>query len=390
MATDRAMRWAFSGCALLEFPGCGAAPGGGSDAGTTQGATTSGPGSAGPTTQGLDGDSGTSGGPEPTGGAAGSTGTGDEVSTGGPTSGTTTSAETVGETTLGETTLGEATRGETTRDETTRGETTTGETTRGETSESAGETGEPVCSPVLMKPSRCAVQPGSIDCPHEITSVMGRQVHWQVPLGAAPAAGWPVVLMFQGTGFGPDLTWSGGEALPYGGFQQIRLQALLLDHGFAVIAPAANVAWSTNFPNYEGSADHALMLALLAALAGDQIFGEIDESRMYATGISSGGYMTSRMAVSYAGSFAALAIRSASYATCAGAICAVPKLPADHPPTLLLHGAKDNTVPVSTAQLYADALQAAGVEHAMTVDPQAGHEWLKVAPEEVTCWFLQH
>ena len=91
-------------------------------------------------------------------------------------------------------------------------------------------------------------------------------------------------------------------------------------------------------------------------------FGPVDPRRMYATGISSGGYMSSRMADAYPGRFRALAIQSASYAWCSGPACTIPTLPEDHPPTLFLHGALDLTVPLYTMDLYHDELVDEGVE----------------------------
>ena len=124
--------------------------------------------------------------------------------------------------------------------------------------------------------------------------------------------------------------------------------------------------------------------------AVDGSFGRLDAARKYAAGISSGGYMTSRMAVSYAGEFRALAIHSASYATCSGVLCAIPGVPADQPPTLFLHGAKDDVVPISTMEAYADALTAAGRETRTIVDPDAAHEWIAQAPAGIRGWFDAH
>jgi predicted esterase len=107
--------------------------------------------------------------------------------------------------------------------------------------------------------------------------------------------------------------------------------------------------------------------------------------------ISSGGYMTSRMAVSYPGKFRALAIESGSYATCSNVLCMVPNpLPADHPPTLFLHGALDVAVPLVTARAYHDQLARQGIETEIIVDDTVGHSWLAVAPEAITCWFKTH
>jgi dipeptidyl aminopeptidase/acylaminoacyl peptidase len=93
------------------------------------------------------------------------------------------------------------------------------------------------------------------------------------------------------------------------------------------------------------------------------------------------------MAVSYPGKFRALAIQSASYATCSGALCTVP---GDLPPTLFLHGERDDIVPIGTAEDYRSRLQALGVETMMLRDPQAGHEWLPQAPSAIAAWFAAH
>jgi hypothetical protein len=260
----------------------------------------------------------------------------------------------------------------------------------------AGEGGGgSTCSP-QFKPaaeSRCQVTSTSASCTRTISPLGGRSVYWQVPMGSAPAGGWPAVIVFQGSLFGPDMTWSGNPSMPFGGFNQVRLQALLLDNGFAVIAPTTSngAYWLTNFPNYEGSADDTFMQALLAEMTSGATFGRLDAGRFYATGISSGGFMTSRMAISYQGRFAALAIESGGYATCPG-FCShpLPALPADHPPTLFLHGGSDPVVAPSFAHEYHDELLAQGLEAAIVIDPPAGHQWLDVAPQDVTCWFLTH
>jgi dienelactone hydrolase len=237
----------------------------------------------------------------------------------------------------------------------------------------------------------------TVYCEHNVSKLVAgtvvRDVYWQTPVTSAPAGGYPVVVVYQGSLGGPSLTWGLlTPEVPFGGFHQGRLQARLLDEGFLVIAPsaAAEVAWQTNSGvPYELSTDKLVIDALLKAIQAGQ-YGPADLKRLYATGISSGGYMTSRMAVSYPGVFRALAIQSASYATCLGAACVVPPLPKDHPPTLLLHGQLDATVPLFTAQLYDEALKQGGFSRELFVDPAAGHEWLAVAPEKVTGWFQSH
>lgn len=222
-----------------------------------------------------------------------------------------------------------------------------------------------------------------------------REVFWNAPVGDAPAQGRPAVILFQGSLVGPSNTWDTAIALnaPFGGYYQVALVSRLIDEGFTVIQPAARgeVAWTTNSGgNYDTSADAAFIPLLLAQIEGGR-FGAIDNTRLFATGISSGGYMTSRMAVSYAGRFRALAIAAGSYATCLGPICSVPSvLPADHPPTLFMHGTADTTVPISTARTYAERLMAAGIETNFIEAPGVGHAWLSAAPDAVATWFLTH
>jgi poly(3-hydroxybutyrate) depolymerase len=232
-----------------------------------------------------------------------------------------------------------------------------------------------------------------VTCPPIITSLLGRDVYWQTPSSPAPAAGYPAVIVYQGSFFPPSATW--GEvptSTLFGGFQQARMQALLLEKGFTVIAPSAQgVAWQTNTGvAWDSSSDKTFIDGLLDGMRTGT-FGPIDATHLYATGISSGGYMTSRMAVSYPGVFRGLAIQSGSYATCAGVACVLPSvLPAQHPPTRFLHGRADLTVPLYTAEVYEQALVAQGFEADMVIDDAAGHEWLTVSPERILEWFQAH
>ncbi len=225
---------------------------------------------------------------------------------------------------------------------------------------------------------------------------LDRVVLWQLPAGAPPASGWPAALVFQGTGQSAGCSWQAGRDDAWGGWWQAQLSKAMLEAGFAVVTPGTRLDgtwWDTNVlpwsQLWESSRDHKLMQGLLAGMEDGEL-GPLDPDALYATGISSGGYMTSRMAVSYEGSFRALAIQSGSYATCSGALCSLPDLPADHPPTLFLHGEQDWVVPLSTMQDYCQALQDAGLTCEALVDPQAGHEWLPEAPTEIAAWFGEH
>ena len=100
--------------------------------------------------------------------------------------------------------------------------------------------------------------------------------------------------------------------------------------------------------------------------------------------------MTSRMAISYPGKFRALAVHSGSFAKCAGPLCQVPELPADHPPTLLVHGDQDSIVPLDTMRAYERQLKDQGLEVDTEVVAGAGHEWLEVSVTRIPAWFEAH
>ncbi len=222
-----------------------------------------------------------------------------------------------------------------------------------------------------------------------------REVHFQVPTGSAPPRGWPVVIFFQGSLVSAEESWSATAGDAFGAFHLTETYATLLGAGFAILSPETRLDgttyWDSNVPPYAWewklSDDHELMMQIFEGIdQGD--YGDLDSQALHAMGISSGGYMTSRMAIAYPSRFRRLAVHSASYATCSGLLCSVPDtLSSNHPPTLLLHGGQDVIVPIDTARAYADALATSGVDAAMVVDPEAGHAWLAEAPEIIEAWF---
>ncbi|MDD0844804.1 extracellular medium-chain-length polyhydroxyalkanoate depolymerase [Pseudomonas sp. Gutcm_11s] len=260
--------------------------------------------------------------------------------------------------------------------------------------------------PHAMADSRCSdrsrtlLLPAKVSCSHQTTwidsGIVGaRQVIYQTPLGTPPSGGWPVVLIYQGSFFPLD-DFSYTSNLPFGGYYEGKLVQTLLNNGYAVIAPSApaDLFWQTNIPGlaqaYELTTDYDFLGNVLAAIASGH-FGPLNTQRQYATGISSGGYNSSRMAVSFPGQFKALAIQSGSYATCSGPLCVVPDtLPADHPPTLFLHGFVDTVVPWWSMDLYYDRLLQQGTETARYTEPLGGHEWFAASPAKVLAWFNAH
>ncbi|MCO4745009.1 MAG: plasmid partitioning protein [Proteobacteria bacterium] len=255
------------------------------------------------------------------------------------------------------------------------------------------------CTPLPHETARCVQTARQLVCTHETLVLPAgsgeREVHYQVPSGDPLSSGFPAVLLFQGALFSGEGMWQGTQGAAVGAYHQTRTVEQLLEHGFAVVTPEAAgdglTAWNTNVPphagNWEASPDAELLDGIFASIdAGD--FGPVDADALYAAGISSGGYMTSRMAQAYPGRFDGLAIHSASWATCAGAVCAIPDpLPEDHPPTLFLHGGLDGIVPPGSSRRYARRLEEMGVDTDRQAQPLRTHRWLDIAPDAIVTWF---
>jgi len=257
--------------------------------------------------------------------------------------------------------------------------------------------------PAVPDGQRCVVDGDSRWCSREVIKLKpgrfsSRRVYFQTPVGTPPEAGWPVAVLFQGSLNPARKFWEAERGDAWGAWNQVGVVQALLDGGFAVLAPDAQAGgrtfWNTNVLPWSfawSEAPDAQLMDTLFEAMDDGRFGPLDPNRRVAAGISSGGYMTSRMALSYPGEFRALAIQSASWATCSGLVCSLPDaLPADHPPTLFLHGERDEIVPIGTMERYAEALEEAGHTVQVVTDPELGHAWLEVAPEEVLSWFEEH
>jgi predicted peptidase len=110
----------------------------------------------------------------------------------------------------------------------------------------------------------------------------------------------------------------------------------------------------------------------------------IDESRIYMTGLSMGGFGTWTMAERYPNLFAAIA------PICGGGEAFLAKY--IKAPVWAFHGAKDDIVPLQRSQEMVDAVKANGREVKFTVYPELMHNsWdAAYADEELYKWFLSH
>ena len=189
-----------------------------------------------------------------------------------------------------------------------------------------------------------------------------------LPEGCAKRrAKFPLVLFLHGAGErGDDL-----ERVKVHGLPKIAAQGG--DFPFIVVSPQcpANTWWSND---------------LLKALI-DEIVKRypIDQSRIYATGLSMGGFGTWNLACEYPDLFAAIA------PICGGGTPFMASRLKDTP-VWAFHGRKDNVVPVKCSKEMVDAVKRAGGDAKLTVYPKADHDsWSRTYDNpELYKWLLSH
>ena len=309
--------------------------------------------------------------------------------------------------------------------------------------------------------SDCQIDPdGTAYCAETaVTTVQGRDVYYRIgdhtgPGYHAASGRHAAVVLFQGTSpqdnplglsggvNGPGASWSKSLPKPgeFGVWHQVATIIALVDAGYTVIQPAARLQcaagcgyyWDSNIPFAWGNAagsDKPLVNALIAQLQPSATtFGAIDIHHVYAMGISSGGFMSSRIANEFAGGinddstvkstalpFRAVAIESGAFQTCARRCgpFAISPVSANHAPTFFLHDAKDEIVLFSGMTNYFNRLSSLfpngsaaytvnGVRQPFvlmdpfdgTAAPSPGHQWsqeLSAGPDNLILgWFNDH
>jgi len=258
--------------------------------------------------------------------------------------------------------------------------------------------------PSTAEAARCTANANGWSCTHNKVYtyywcggyLTPRTVRWHVPEGTPPAGGWPVAFYYAGT----QLTDTAsafqrnyGEAFGVEYEPQIIHELLDDPYGtgkkYAVFVPdppatgGTTQYWHTNvvYP-YTASCDYSFFNTFFPNIKNGS-YGSASQynmSRRYAYGISSGGFNSSRMAVTFnsgtgnANTWKALGIVSASYATCSYSCPPIPTLPANHPPTKFWHGQADNIVPITTMYAYFNKLVAGGFTTTKVEHP-LGHQF---------------
>lgn len=111
----------------------------------------------------------------------------------------------------------------------------------------------------------------------------------------------------------------------------------------------------------------------------------VDENRIYLTGLSMGGYGTWALACEYPNLFAAIA------PICGGGQPLLTRK-ITHLPVWVFHGEKDAVVPISESEKMVEALEKQGGNVTFTVFPEATHNSWSQAYNETNLleWFLQY
>ena len=173
---------------------------------------------------------------------------------------------------------------------------------------------------------------------------------------------WPLLLFLHGAGErGDDL-----ELVKVHGPPKMIAQGR--DFPFVVVSPQCpkDEWWSVD-------ALHDLLNEIVETY-------RIDTARIYATGLSMGGYATWGLACTYPERFAAVV------PICGGGDSEKAPLMKEIP-TWVFHGAKDEAVPLQQSQEMVDALKAAGSDVRFTVYPEGGHvEAWQNAYSDPTLW----
>ena len=178
---------------------------------------------------------------------------------------------------------------------------------------------------------------------------------------------WPLILFLHGSGErGTDIKIVKRNGPP-------KLVSEGKDFPFIIVSPQCpdKIYW-----------DNKILISLLNDIIAKY---NVDEKRIYLTGLSSGGIGTWALAIEYPDKFAAIAPISASGEP--DDVCALKNVP-----VWVFHGEKDDVIPIKEDSDMVNALKECGGDVKFTIYPNEGHGvWTKAyADPELYDWFLQH
>ena len=225
-----------------------------------------------------------------------------------------------------------------------------------------------------------------------------RLILYQKPDTLPPENGYPVLFLLHGASqypfswFFPFNFWS---------IEQTRFSEKALDAGFFIVSPSSGRpirpgphAWSSFIENVNESLDLQLFISLFDWLENEDTF-HLDLNHVFCAGFSSGGFMTSRLAKTFPHQFSGVLIHSGTDADSITFSELGPEFdcnssqsyPSNHPPTLVVHGEKDQLVPYDCGLHFYEELQRNNITTSLLTDEERGHIWLSSRSNEMIDWF---
>jgi poly(3-hydroxybutyrate) depolymerase len=234
--------------------------------------------------------------------------------------------------------------------------------------------------------------------PFRIEILNGRRFLWCPPSSHPFENGSPVLFLLHGASQF-DVSWFFGLS-PWSKAQsQFTEQAH--EQGFFIIAPNSGRpiqpgprAWDAFTPSINESEDLQFILHIIDWINHTQV--SVDSSCLFCVGFSSGAFMASRIGHALGTRFQALIVHSGTNAdmieiTNRGPVfdCTSPQnISALHPPTLIIHGNKDQLVPVECGIHFHEELLRNGVISKLLLDPDGGHIWLSTFNDDILNWII--
>lgn len=183
--------------------------------------------------------------------------------------------------------------------------------------------------------------------------------------------------------------WFDGES------DQNSFVEMAIKNGFFVVAPDSSSPYCQRAKQWDytpSSTDFPLFEEMMKWLKYN-----IGTQEIFVVGISSGGFMTERLANKYSAHIDGVVIHSAgSYDNAVlntSGVCgvsfnttAIPQVSSDHPRTYMLHGEKDNIVKFEIGEILANQLKSRGIEVEFYKNPLGKHQWFKEKNQPILDW----
>lgn len=233
----------------------------------------------------------------------------------------------------------------------------------------------------------------------KIKLLNNRLIFWKQPNTSIPENGFPVLFLFHGA-VQHGISWFMG--LNQWSRSQTLFTARALEEGFFIIAPDSLKpvrpgprAWDI-FNNESISKDYLLIEDIIEWLEDSSL--PIDSNNLYCAGFSSGAFMCCYIGHFFDNRFNAIAVHSGANSE---SISLTPRGPffdlnesynfsSSYPPTIIIHGEKDDIVPVKCAENFYSDLQRNGIQSKLHIIQDEGHIWISQYNFEILNWFKNY